>query len=103
MPDASSREVYLREILDVQPVAPRSEFTLALHGEDNPIYPPLLAAAGQGFAMAFGRQITCEDPAVCTAITDALGRSTPFDLTLRHPDDPTNEQVPLTAVTVVPR
>jgi len=38
---------------------------------------------------------------VCTAITDALRQPAAFDLTLRHPDDPTNEQLPLTAVAVI--
>jgi hypothetical protein len=100
VPDASSREVYLREIIEAQPVAPRSEFTLALRGDASL---PLLRAAGQGFAMAYGRQITCEDPAVCAALADALRQPAAFDLTLRHPDDPTNELVPLAALAVTAR
>jgi hypothetical protein len=100
LPDASSREVHLRKILDVQPVTPHSEFTLALRGD---AYPggELLTPVGQGFAMTLGRQIVCQDPRVCTAITDALRQPAAFDLTLRHPDDPTNEQLPLTAVAVI--
>jgi hypothetical protein len=102
-PDGSSREVRLRDVIEVQAVAPRSEFTLALRGEAVPGSRPLLTAAGQGFAMPFGRQIVCQDPTVCTAIADALRRPAAFDLTLRHPDDPTDELVPLTAVAVVSR
>jgi hypothetical protein len=37
---------------------------------------------------ASGRQIVCDDPAVCTAIADALQHPAAFDLTMRHPDDP---------------
>jgi len=108
-PDGFSRQVRPREIIEVQPTAPRSEFTLALHGEANPDSPPLLTPAGQGFAMppgvvmALGRQIVCQDPTVCTAIADALRRPAAFDLTLRHPDDPTDELAPLTAAAVVSR
>jgi hypothetical protein len=102
-PDGESREVRLRTIIDVQPVAARSTFTLALHGVSSVNSPPLLATNGQGFAMASGRQIVCDDPAVCTAIADALHQPTPFDLTLRHPDDPANEAAPLIAVAVAPR
>jgi hypothetical protein len=102
-PDASSRELHLREIIEVQPVASRSEFTLALRGEADPGGRPLLTPAGQGFVMPFGRQIVCQDPAVCTAIADALRRPAAFDITVRHPEDPTDELVPLTAVAVVPR
>jgi hypothetical protein len=103
LPDGSSRELHLRETLEVQPVAPNSEFTLALHGEAYPGALQLLTPVGQGFVMALGRQIVCQDPAVCTAITDALRPPGAFDLTLRHPDDPTNDQVPLTAVAVMLR
>jgi hypothetical protein len=102
-PDGASREVRLRELLEVQPVAPRSEFTLALHGEATPASPPLLMPAGQGFTMPFGRQILCEEPSVCAALADALGRPAAFDLTLRHPEDPADEQLPLVAVAVVAR
>lgn len=102
-PDSDSREVRLRNIIDVQPVAARSTFTLALHGMPSVNSPPLLEANGPGFAMASGRQIACDDPAVCTAIADALHQPAAFDLTLRHPDDPANEAAPLTAVAVVPR
>lgn len=101
VPDQSSREVRLRETLDVSPVAPRSEFTITLRGDPVPGAQPL-TPAGQGFAMSFGRQIVCQDPAVCTAIADALRQSAAFDLTLRHPDDPTDEQLPLTALAVGP-
>jgi hypothetical protein len=101
-PDSDLREVRLREIIDVQPVAARSTFTLALHGMPSVNSPPLLEANGQGFAMASGRQIVCDDPAVCTAIADALHQPAAFDLTLRHPADPANEAAPLTAVTVAP-
>jgi hypothetical protein len=62
-PDGESREVRLRTIIDVQPVAARSTFTLALHGVPSVNSPPLLATNGQGFAMASGRQIVCDDPA----------------------------------------
>jgi hypothetical protein len=102
VPDQSSREVRLREVLEVTPVAPRSEFTLTLRGDPTPGARPL-TPAGQGFAMAFGRQIVCQDPAVCTALADAVRQSALFDLTLRHPDDPTDEQVALTALAVTPR
>jgi len=78
-----------------------SEFTITLRGDPNPDA-RLLTPTGQGFAMRFGRQILCQDPAVCTAIADALGQSAAFDLTLRHPDDPTDEQLPLTALAVAP-
>lgn len=99
VPDQSSREVRLREVLEVTPVAPRTEFTLTLRGNANPGAQPL-TPAGQGFAMSLGRQILCQEPAVCTAIADALRQPAAFDLTLRHPDDPTNEQLPLTALAV---
>ncbi|HSS03141.1 MAG TPA: DUF4377 domain-containing protein [Kofleriaceae bacterium] len=101
VPDQSSREVHLREVLEVTPVAPRTEFTLTLRGDASPGAQPL-TPAGQGFAMSFGRQIVCQDPAVCTAIADALRQPASFDLTLRHPDDPTDEQLPLTALAVAP-
>jgi hypothetical protein len=100
-PDQSSREVRLREVLEATPVAPRSEFTLTLRGDANPGV-QLLTPAGQGFAMSFGRQILCQDPAVCTAIADALRQPAAFDLSLRHPDDPSNEQLPLIALAVIP-
>jgi hypothetical protein len=99
VPDQSSREVRLREVLEVTPVAPRSEFTITLRGDPVPGAQPL-TPAGQGFAMSFGRQIVCEEPAVCTAIADALRQSAAFDLTLRHPNAPTDEQLPLTALAV---
>lgn len=103
VPDASSRELHLREILDVQPAAPRSEFTVALHGEADASVPTLLTPVGQDFAMPFGREIVCEGPGVCAAIRDALARPATFDLTLRHPDDPSDELAPLTAVAVTAR
>jgi hypothetical protein len=102
VPDQSSRAVRLREVLEATPVAPRTAFTLTLRGNANPGAQPL-TPAGQGFAMSFGRQIVCQDPAVCTAIANALRQPAAFDLTLRHPDDPTDEQQPLTALAVVPR
>jgi hypothetical protein len=102
-PDSDSRDVRLRNIIDARPVAARSTFTMALHGMPSVNSPPLLAANDQGFAMASGRQIVCDDPAVCTAIADALQHPTAFDLTLRHPDDPANEAAPLTALAVAPR
>lgn len=103
VPDGPSRELRLREVIDAHPVAPRSEFTLVLQGEAVPGLRPLLTPAGQGFAMPFGRRIACDDAAVCTAIGDALRRPGPFDLTLRHPETPTDEQAPLTAVAVTLR
>jgi hypothetical protein len=102
VPDQSSRELRLRQVLEAQPVAPRSEFTLGLRGEANPDA-SLLRPEGQGFAIPSGRLIVCQDPSVCTAIADALGRPGAFDLTLRHPDDPTDELLPLTAVSVAVR
>jgi hypothetical protein len=102
-PDGDSRELRLRQVIDVQQIAPRAEFTLVLRGETNPGPRVLLIPAGQGFAMPGGRQIVCDDPTVCAAIPGALTRPAAFDLSLRHPDDPTDERAPLTALGVVLR
>lgn len=53
--------------------------------------------------MPYSRQIECDQAAICAAIGDALHQPAAFDLTLRHADDPSDEQAPLTAVAIAPR